>query len=131
MKAIFSKFVLAPAVLAAAALAATSAMAETTVKVPFSFTAGGQVCPAGLYTVQHDDSSNFVTLTRKGSSQIFTWTVGPGAPGPTERKVALKFDDLGNAHVLQSVQYGSLITSRLDKKTLRDERESNQLTGGR
>ena len=42
MKSIFSKFVLAPAVLAAAALAANSAMAET-VKVPFSFTAGDKV----------------------------------------------------------------------------------------
>ena len=50
MKSIFSKFVLAPAVLAAAALAANSAIAET-VKIPFNFTAGNKVLPAGDYTI--------------------------------------------------------------------------------
>lgn len=123
--------ILAPAVLAAAALITTSAMAETTVKVPFNFTAAGQVCPAGLYTIQHEDGSAFVTLMRKGTSQVFTWTVGPGAPGPTDNKVALKFDEIGKDRVLQSVQYGALITSRLDKKALANERESAQLSGGR
>ncbi len=129
MKSIFSKFVLAPAVLAAVALAATTAKAEVTIKVPFNFTAGGKICPAGYYTVQHDDHGSFVSLISRSSSQIFTWVVGPGIDSPG--KIALKFDEVGNSHVLQSVQYGTLITSRLDKKTLRDERESNQLTGGR
>ena len=130
MKSIL-KFVLAPAVMVAAALATTSAMAETTVRIPFNFTASGQVCQAGLYTIQHDDGSAFVTLTRKGTSQAFTWTVGPGEPGPTDWKVALKVDTIGSGHVLQSVQYGTMITSRLDKKTLMNERESRPLTGGR
>lgn len=123
--------VLAPAVMVAAALITTSAMAETTIKVPFNFMASGQACPAGLYTIQHQDGSGFVTLMRRGTSQIFTWTVGPGAPDPTETKVALKFDQVGKDHVLQSVQYGALITSRLDKKALANERESAQLSGGR
>jgi hypothetical protein len=131
MKSIFSKFVLAPAVLAAVALAATSAKAEVTIKVPFNFTAGGKICPAGEYTVRHDDNSSFVTLISKSSSQIFTWVVGPGVAAPDNRKIALKFDEMGNGHVLQSVQYGALSTSRLDSKSMRDERESNQLTGGR
>ncbi len=131
MKSIFSKFVLAPAVLAAVALAATSAKAEVTLKVPFNFTADGKICPAGYYTVRHDDSSSFVTLISKSSSQIFTWVVGPGVAAPDNRKIALKFDETSNSHVLQSVQYGSLSTARLDSKSMRDERESNQLTGGR
>jgi hypothetical protein len=131
MKSIFSKFVLAPAVLAAVALAAASAKAEVTLKVPFNFTADGKICPAGYYTVRHDDNSSFVTLISKGSSQIFTWVVGPGVAPPDNRKIALKFDEVSSGHVLQSVQYGTLSTSRLDSKSLRDERESNQLTGGR
>jgi hypothetical protein len=131
MKSMFSKFVLAPAVLAAAAFIATSASAETTIKIPFSFSAGDKICPAGYYTVRHDDNSNFVTLLRKGSSDIFTYTVGPGAPDPTDNKVALKFDKVGSARVLQSIQYGSMVTSRLDKKTLRQAERESMLSGGR
>ncbi len=130
MKFMLSKSVLAPAVLAAAALAAHSAIAETIVKVPFSFTAEGKTCPAGTYVVNKD--SGFITLTHKGYPESFMWVVGPGAPALTDSKVALTFDQLGGTHVLQSVQYGAVITSRLDKKTLRDaERESTRLTGGR
>ncbi len=131
MKSIFSKFILAPAVLAAAVLATSSATAETTVKVPFKFTAAGQVCPAGYYTLIHDDTSNFVTLTRKGTSQNFTYILGPGDADPTANKISLKFDELNGTHVLQSIQYGSQVTSRLDKKALRDMERESQLTGGR
>jgi hypothetical protein len=131
MKFSFSKFVLAPAVLAAAALAANSAMAaETTIKVPFNFTAAGKVCPAGVYTVNRD--ADYITLTRKGYTESFTWVVGPGSPALTDTKVALKFDEIGKTHVLQSIQYGPVITARLDKKVLQDaERESARLSGGR
>jgi hypothetical protein len=132
MKSIFSKFVLAPVALAAIALVANTATAESTLKVPFSFTAGGKICPAGLYTVSHDSNSNFITLTRKGSSEAFTYVAGAGVEDPNARKVALKFDEVGGAHVLQSIQYGSVITSRLDKNALRNaERDSTRLTGGR
>ena len=131
MKSILSKFVLAPAVLAAVALAATSAKAETTVKVPFNFSVGNKVLPAGYYTV-NKDSGNFVTLIRRGTSDIFTWVVGPGTPEPNDSKVALNFDVIGSSHVLQSIQYGTVITSRLDKKSLQEsERESTRLSGGR
>jgi len=132
MKSNFSKFMLAPAVLAAVALCANFATAETTVKVPFNFQAGGKTCPAGYYTVQRNDGANFVTLMHKGSAETFTYVLGPGAPEPNETKVSLKFDRIGDKHVLESIQYRALETSRLDKKTLRDaERESTRLTGGR
>lgn len=130
MKSMFSKFFLAPVVLAAAALATSSATAET-VKVPFQFTAAGQVCPAGYYTVSHDSTENFITLASKSSAKSFTWVVGPGAPDPTDRKIALNFDKVGGAHVLESIQYGAMVTAKLDKKTLRDMERSAQLTGGR
>ena len=131
MKSIFSKFVLAPVVVAAAALITTSAMAETTVNVPFTFTAAGQVCPAGSYSVKRDDSRSFITLTSKETAKSFTYVVGPSAIDPSGRKIALTFDDLEGMHVLQSIQYGSLITSPLDKKALRDTERQSQLTGGR
>jgi hypothetical protein len=132
MKSIFSKFVLAPAVLAAVALAANSAIAEI-VKVPFSFTAGDKVLPAGEYTVQHEQNHNFITLKHNGgSSEMLTYVAGPGVPDSSDSKVALNFDHLGSAHVLQSIQYRSVMTSRLDKKALHDaERESARLSGGR
>lgn len=130
MKSMLSKFVLAPAVLAAAVLATSSASAAT-VKVPFQFTAAGQICPAGYYTVNHDSNDNFITLSSKSSPRSFTWVVGPGASDPTDRKISLKFDQVGGSHVLQSIQYGSVVTSKLDKKTLRDMERNTQLTGGR
>jgi hypothetical protein len=132
MKSIFSKYILAPAVLAAAALTAGSAFASTTVKIPFNFTADGKMCSAGDYIVQHEQNQAFVTLKHKGSSEVFTYVLGPGANDPNDTKVALNFDRLGGTHILQSIQYGSLMTTRLDKKSLRDaERESMRLTAGR
>jgi hypothetical protein len=131
MKSIYSKFVLAPAMLAAAALVASPAIAAT-VKVPFSFTANGKNLPAGDYSVQHGQNDNFVTLKHIGSSEVLTYIVGPGADTPNDTKVALNFDRVGSAHLLQSIQYGPRMTSRLDKKALHDaEHESMRLTGGR
>jgi hypothetical protein len=90
------------------------------------------MCPAGDYTVQHEQNEGFVTLRHKGSSETFTYVVGPAADNPNDTKVALNFDRMGDAHILQSIQYGSVMTTRLDKKSLHDaERESMRLTGGR
>jgi hypothetical protein len=112
---------LAPAVLAVATFATTSAHAEATLKVPFSFTAGGKDCPAGDYTVSKDTKSNLVTLRSKESARSFTWVVGPGDPAPTATSVTLRFNDTGSAHELRTVQYGPEITSRLDKKAKHNE----------
>jgi hypothetical protein len=110
-------FVLAPVVLAAAALATNTAMAET-VKVPFNFTFDGKDFPAGYYSVKREMSQNMVTLRSNATSQSFTWIIAPGDPAPTDTAVTLRFDELGQDHVLQSVQFGPLITRRLDKKTM-------------
>jgi hypothetical protein len=109
-------FVLAPVVMAAAALATNTAMAET-VKVPFKFTVAGRELPAGYYSVKREMSQGIVTLRSGATSQGFTWILAPGDPAPTDTAVTLRFDELGQDHVLQSVQFGPLITSRLDKKT--------------
>jgi hypothetical protein len=114
MRSILGKIILAPVVMAAAALATNTAMAEAvTVKVPFSFTAAGKSWPAGLYRVKRDHS--VVILESPGGPRISGWSAGPGAPDPTDTRVILKFDEEGDAHTLQSVQYGPIITSKLDK----------------
>ena len=110
-------FVLAPAVIAAAALATNTAMAET-VKVPFKFTVAGKDFPAGYYSVKREFSLGMVTLRSNATSQSFIWILAPGDPAPTDTAVVLRFDQLGQDHVLQSVQFGPLITSRLDKKAM-------------
>ena len=112
-------FVLAPAVLAAAALTTNTAMAEATLKVPFNFTVAGKNCPAGLYTVQREH--NLVILTSRGAQQSFIWALSPGAPAPTASDVTLTFNELGQTHTLRSVQYGPMVTSRLDKQTKETE----------
>jgi hypothetical protein len=128
MQSILRKLALAPAVLAAAAFMTTSAMAETTIKVPFNFTVGGKVFPAGRYVVERDDAGSFVSLINRDVPKVASWVLAPGSPAPNESKIALKFDMVGNTHVLQSIQYGSLITSKLDKNL---EHESNLLAEGR
>ena len=127
MQSKFSTFVLASTALAAAlatlpAVAATS----TTLNVPFSFTVGGKILPAGEYSVERD--LNFVRLKGKDGSQRFTWIAVPAAA--EENKVVLKFDPQGQTHALQSIQYGPLVTSTVDRKSKKAEEVSPQYTPG-
>ncbi|HTJ29676.1 MAG TPA: hypothetical protein VL346_04220 [Acidobacteriaceae bacterium] len=121
MRISIRSIILAPAVLAVASFAAISAHAEATLKVPFSFTAAGKQCPAGNYVVSRDARSSLVTLRSKDAARSFTWVAGPGDPAPSATAVTLRFNEKGSEHELRSVQYGSSITSRLDKHTKHNE----------
>ena len=128
MKSIFKKVVLASAIIATAALAADPAMASTTVNIPFSFAVAGKILPAGNYRLERDSTTDsFVTLQSQKSSQSFTWIVGPGRPDPTDCKIALTFEARDRIHVLQSIQFGTMITSKLDK-TKSNERASERVS---
>jgi hypothetical protein len=123
MRNTFSKFILAPAIMAAAALATVPALAETTtVTVPFSFAVAGQILPAGVYSVQHDSAGSLIKLQSQQTSQSFSWVALPS--DAKRSSVSLKFDQQGNSFTLHSVQAGPLVTSSLDKKTAASERMS-------
>jgi hypothetical protein len=123
MRNSFSKFILAPAIMAAAALATIPAMAETsTVNVPFNFNVAGHSLPAGAYSVEHDTLGRFVRLRSQQTSQSFIWTASPTAE--KGHWVSLKFDREGNTFTLMSVKAGPLVTPRLDKNTAASERMS-------
>jgi hypothetical protein len=128
MKINVRSLVLASAVLATAAVTVPTAMAATTLDVPFAFTVGNETCPAGHYLVERDSNGNAVKLI--GATTSFTWGVHPGDPAPTDTRVVLKFDDDGSAHALSAIQYGSLTTSRLDKKW-NPEAHSTEIVLGR
>lgn len=115
MRSPLSKLFLASLALAAAAVASSTAMAETRLTVPFSFTAGGKVCPAGVYRVDKGPMLNTVKLVSDDASRSFVWIIAPGAPNPSDSRIVLTFDNFGDTHLLQSVQYRDKITSRLDK----------------
>jgi hypothetical protein len=115
------------ALMAAAVLATNSAMAETTLQVPFNFTVAGKICPAGHYTVKENAIGSYVTLTNEDSSRVFTWILGPGSPDYAASKVVLMFDVAGQTHLLRSVQVGSMTTHRLDKKSVNNEYVPAQL----
>lgn len=124
MRNTFSKFILAPAIMAAAALATIPAVAETaTVTVPFDFTAAGQTFPAGVYSVQHNSVGDIVTLQSQQTFQSYAWIASPTS-GLKSSSVSLKFDQDGNAYTLHSIQAGALVTSSLDKKAHASERTS-------
>lgn len=112
MRSTLRTLVLAPVVLAAAAFTASSAMAAT-INVPFSFIAAGKKCPAGDYTVQKRFDGS---VKLAGGAQSFNWLIRPGDPAPTDKRVILRFDAIGSQHALRSIQYGALVTPRLDKK---------------
>ena len=115
---------------AAATLAAKPALADATVKVPFSFTVEGKQCPAGRYVIKGDASTNTVTLISRHSAKVFTWIVVPNGLEGNPRSVVLRFEQSGPQHVLQSIRYGAQSTARLDKhNTSDDEMESER--GGR
>ena len=119
MRSKFFSLVLAPVLLAAVAFTSNSAKAETRLNVPFSFVAAGRICPAGVYTVTSDitDGSGFVTLANYESRQNFAWILGVGAVDPTGNTITLRFDTVGSYHTLRSIQYGLMVTSRLDGKS--------------
>lgn len=117
MRFLLPKLVMASAVMMAGALAAAPAMADVIVNVPFSFTVNGKVCPPGRYQIGHNATSSLVSLRAISSwSRSFTWIAGPGEPSPYDSRVILRFDENGSDHELQSVQFGSMITDRLDAK---------------
>ncbi len=120
MRSLVQKFFLASAVAAMAALTASSALADVKVNVPFNFTANGKVCPAGYYSVGRDDTTGIVTLRNGTWLRAFAWLAGPGEPAPTDSRIVLRFDKIEGGYTLQSVQYRSLITARLDKKEYRE-----------
>ncbi len=109
--------------LASAFIAATftsvGANAQTTLNVPFSFNIGHSLVPAGTYSVERSGApwGRFVTLKNVQTSSTFTWTISPGQPSQTDTRIVLKFDEIGQTHLLRSVQYHSMITSRLDQYT--------------
>jgi len=131
MRSRLFRFTLASAALAAVALSAIPAMAATatTLKVPFSFTVNGKECPAGVYLIQRDTVASTVMLQARDASKSFIWIAGPSATKNSD-SVVLNFDQIGEKHALRSVQSGSLLTNRLDSKTVENEGVTVQVTPG-
>jgi hypothetical protein len=125
MKIKFTTLVLATAALATAALTINTANAEATkVNVPFSFKVAGKVLPAGEYSVERDHNGNFIKLQGKDPAQLVI--VVASAMAADGKLISLKFDTQNNEHVLQTIQYGHLISSRLDKGSKTHEDVSPQ-----
>jgi hypothetical protein len=128
MKISFGKLVMASAALAAVTMAAAPAMAETTtLKVPFNFTVNGRALPAGTYSIERDTLANTLRLAGTYASQGFIWSAAPNAD-KNKGRVVLQFDE--NSHALRSVQYGAVVTSRLDKGTGKTEDISPRVIHG-
>lgn len=125
------KSVLAAIVITAGALGTHAAKAETTLKVPFSFTVAGQTLPAGVYTIQQDLFHNVVVLRNKDASKTFSYLLGPGDPTPDSAHIALKFEVSGDTHVLRWIQVGSMMTSRLNDGTAPTGYDPARLSQGR
>jgi hypothetical protein len=130
MRFTLPKFFLTSAIAATAVLATNGAFAERMVNVPFSFTVNGKVCPAGVYSLDHNQTTGIVTLRNTDWKRAFTWVAGPGEPAPTDSRVILSFDENGHDHVLRTVQYGNLITARLDGKQKRNEEKPSRVVLG-
>ena len=125
------KAIMAAIVVTTASLSAHNAKAETTLKVPFSFTASGQAMPAGLYSVKEDTFHNLMILRNQKTSKRFECALRPGDAQANLVHVALTFETLGASHTLRSIQYGSKMSFRLDKNSERAGFEPAGLSQGR
>jgi hypothetical protein len=108
------------AVLAAVSLCATAAFAvsRAVVDIPFSFVSQGQTFPAGKYIATLDLNHNVLALNNATETRLSArWTAGPADCDPNDEKLILKFDNLGNTHMLSTIQLGSRITPRLDARS--------------
>lgn len=110
-------------------LTAKPANAEARVKVPFSFTVNGKVCPAGTYRVKSDRENNAVTLIGRDGSKTFSWVVVPTVAAEDSNRVVLQFDKAD--HALRSIQYGAESTSRLDMPRHASDENNDAIGGGR
>jgi hypothetical protein len=126
MRSKFSTLVLASAALAAVALATIPAVAatSTTLNVPFNFTVQGQSLPAGLYSVQQDYSGSILRLQSRDGSRSFSSIAIPSEKNGD--RAVLRFNTVGQTHVLESIRLGQLITPKLNKKTRKTEDVSPQ-----
>jgi hypothetical protein len=115
MRSLLPRFLFAPAIVAAAALATGTALADSSVNIPFNFTVAGKMWPAGRYDVLAGPVANSVRLSSIDSSHNYVWIAGPGDPNPMDQRTVLTFDTMNDGHALRTVQYGNRITSRLDK----------------
>jgi hypothetical protein len=109
---ILHSLLLAPALLVAVALTTQPALAASRVNIPFNFVAAGTACPAGTYIVSEENYGTTIRLN--GPTHSFVWIAGPGAPSPLAERAILTFDGAGAQHTLRTVQYGAVITGRLD-----------------
>ena len=107
------------------------AKAETTLKVPFSFTVSGQTMPAGIYVVEQSPIHEMVIFRNKATAESFSYMLRPGDTAPNARRVALKFATEGDNRVLRSIQLGSRTTSRLDSMPVSGGYEPTRLSQGR
>ena len=107
-------------VLAAVSLCATAAFAvdKAVVDVPFNFVSQGKAFPAGQYIATLDVNHNVLSLSCAKNARISArWIAGPADYNPNDERLILKFNDLGNTHMLSTIQLGSRITSRLDARS--------------
>lgn len=129
MRSTLCKYFLVPVIAAAATMIGHSAQAQT-VNVPFAFHALGHTFPAGTYSVQKDMSSNFVSLRTTDSHNIVTKVLGPGNAEQGDNRIVLRFAMAGEDHVLESIQYGPKVTSRMSEiDSARHETVSRPLRG--
>ena len=126
MKLSVRNLVIASAMMAAVAVTTTSAMAATTVKVPFNFTVEGKICPAGTYTVDKDVNARIITLQGKNAPQAFKWILSPSESVAPDSKVTMSFEQVGTTHALKSVKYGSMATPKIGSKTHEVSTHSDQ-----
>jgi len=127
MRINFRSLVLASAMLAAGILAvqpstAWAARSGSAVHIPFQFEVAGHTYPAGDYRVHVGTLDDSVAL--ESYAHTFVWIIGPGDANPADQRTILKFDILGERHLLRSVQYRSMTTNQLDKKALKNLKEA-------
>jgi hypothetical protein len=83
------------------------------VNIPFDFLSNGQYFPSGTYDVTINLDYNVILMTNTANMSVkLTSTVIPA--GVAEMPVVIRFDKVGDGHVLKNIQIEQWATPNLD-----------------
>jgi hypothetical protein len=104
--------ILALAMLALTASVPNSVKAQSRLDVPFNFVVAGKTLPAGTYSITQNKAIGLVSL--QGEGQTISWMADSNGSALPATTGSLTFDRIGGAYYLRAMQYGRMMTPRLD-----------------
>jgi len=124
-------------IIAAVSVAAQSPRGKT-IQIPFTFTVGDKILPAGNYTVEpySKDNNNVWLIQRRYTNTTALVTTNPVRANETQEKSTLVFQKIGDQYFLSQIWTGGgnsgrqLRTPNVKNEVAKIERETVVIAAG-